>query len=250
MWFANKRLDEAFEFINDSDFDFFCLQEVPQHFLKRLQTLPCHLAYAVDVRRFSPREEDVYLVTLSRHQIVNKGEIPFPDYWDALPWRTRLFVWLMYPFNWTRITNRNCFYIEATVDGVLMHVFNLHLILGNPQWRLEEFETAMLARDQNRPSIVCGDFNVLESPRVSILNWIVAGRISDVIFWNRERAAIEERFSSHNLSNALRGKQTHPFSASQLDHVLVSPHFTVSEVQVIDERYGSDHHPIFIEVAR
>lgn len=248
MLFSNERLDEAFEFIRSSDFDFFCLQEVPAHFLEKLRSLPCDLAYATDVDRFSPRKERIYLVILSRHPIEGQGEIPLPDYWTKLPWRTRAFVRLMRPLGWTRIQNRSCFFIDATVNGERMHVFNLHLILANPKWRLEEFELAMTRRNPEQPSVVCGDFNIIESPKVSILNWILAGRIQDALLWTRERTIIEERFVSHSLLNPLRGKRTHPFSRSQLDHILVSPHFRVAEAAVIPHSYGSDHHPIFTRI--
>ncbi len=248
MLFNNKRLDDALEFIRRSDFDFFCLQEVPESFLKRLQTLPFHVAYATDVDRISPRAERIYLVTLSRHPIENQREVSFPDYLEKLPWRSRFFVFLMRPLGWTRIKNRSCFYLDANVKGQVTRIFNLHLILANPQWRLEEFERAMAERNPSLPTIVCGDFNVLESPRVSILNWILGGRIGDTVLWNRERITIEQRFISHELTNPLRAKSTHPLSRSQLDHILVSHHLNVREASVIPERYGSDHHPIFTRI--
>ena len=249
MLFRNQEHEAALEFIRTSEFDVFCLQEVSEAFLKKLKTLPFHLEYATDVDRLTPRFERIYLAILSRHPLINKREIPFPEYWTGLPWRTRLFVLLMRPFHFSKIRNRSCFSVDVSLHGTSIHVFNLHLILAHPEWRLQEFELAMAERDRSRPGIVCGDFNILESPRVSVLNWMLGGRIGDSFFWSRERTHIESRFVSHELANPLRGKNTHPLSRSQLDHILVSRHLQVTNAEVIPERFGSDHHPVFTEVA-
>lgn len=250
MLYRNERPHDAFTFIAESDFDLFCLQEVPEAFLKRLQTLPCEIAHRVDVERLSGKNayEKLYLVILSKHPIQNQGGVPFPEYWPLLPLRTRLFVHLMPSRFFTKIRNRGGLYADVTVGGASLHVFNLHLILAQPLWRLKEFEMAMTMRDRARPSIVCGDFNVLEKPHITLLNWLLGGRFGDVALYGRERTHIEERFVEHNLHNALSGKITHPLSRSQLDHILVSRSFRIQNAAVIPDRFGSDHHPIRAEV--
>ena len=96
MLFRNRELDRAFDFISKTDFDIFCLQEVPDTFLKRLQTLPVHIAFRIDVEKFFKSETvPMFNVILSRHPITAQGEIPFPEYWHLLPLRTRFFVHLM-----------------------------------------------------------------------------------------------------------------------------------------------------------
>lgn len=251
MLYRNRQLDRAFAFIAQSDFDIFCLQEVPETFLKRLQTLPCEIAYRVDVERLSGKDayEKLYLVILSKYPIGNQGEVPFPEYWPLLPLRTRLFVHLMPSRFFTRIRNRGGLYADVTVGGASFHVFNLHLILAQPLWRLREFETAMTRLDRERPAIVCGDFNILEKPHITPLNWILGGRLRDAALYGRERTHIEERFVEHELHNVLSGNITHPLSRSQLDHILVSRTFAVQNAAVIPNRFGSDHHPIRAEVA-
>jgi endonuclease/exonuclease/phosphatase family metal-dependent hydrolase len=107
----------------------------------------------------------------------------------------------------------------------------------------------MLARDASVPTIVCGDFNILEKPHITLLNWILGGRATDALFYTRERTTIEERFVEHDLHNALRGAVTHPLSRSQLDHILASNTFSIKDASVLPDRVGSDHHPIRVEVA-
>ena len=130
-----------------------------------------------------------------------------------------------------------------------MRIFNLHLILAHPARSLREFEIAMAEHDPLRPAIVCGDLNTLERPHIGILNWILGGRVSDALFYNRERTHIEKRFVVHELTNAFAGKITHAVSRSQLDHILVSHSLSIKNASVIPERYGSDHHPLSVEIA-
>lgn len=251
MLYRNRELDRAFDFIAESDFDIFCLQEVTEKFLKRLKTLPRSIAHRIDVERlFKGGTVHNYVVILSKHPIESQGEIPFPEYWHLLPFRTRMFVRLMRPFGFSKIRNRGAIFADIRFPGLpnAVRVFNLHLILAQPTWRLKEFETAMAERDPARPSIVCGDFNILEKPHITPLNWILGGRAGDALLYNRERMRIERSFVEHQLVNPLAGGITHPLSQSQLDHILVSHSFSIKNASVIPDRFGSDHHPISVEI--
>ena len=249
MLFRNRELDRAFEFISKNDFDIFCLQEVPERFLKRLQTLPYFIAYRTDVEKvYGSGVVSMFNVILSKHSIAAQGEISFPDYWHLLPLRTRIFVYLMPQQLFSKIRNRGSLHADITIGEASVRVFNLHLVLAQPAWRLKEFETAMTERDTSRPTIVCGDFNTIEAPHISILNWILGGRASDVFFHRRERTNIERHFVQHELLNALAGSITHQLSRSQLDHILVSHSFSIKSASVLPDRIGSDHHPIRVEV--
>ncbi len=249
MLFRNSELDRAFEFISHADFDIFCLQEVPPEFLERLRTLPFSITDAVDVDRLFAQKRRNHLVILARYPITGSGHIPWPDYWPILPLRTKLFVRLMRPLHWSKIQNRNGLYADIAAPKGSLRVFNLHSALARPELRVREFEQAMMKRDPGRPTIVCGDFNAIESPRLSLLNWLVGGSTADALLYRRERTRIEKRFVEHELLNPLRGKITHPFSRSQLDHILVSHSFSIKNAEVLPDRIGSDHHPIRVEIS-
>jgi len=250
MLFRNSELDRAFEFISKSDFDIFCLQEVPEAFLERLKSLSCHIAYRTDMEKLFRAETVLtYNVILSRHAITDQGEVHYPDYWPLLPLRTRFFVRLMPQELFSKIRNRGILYVDITVGKTSLRVFNLHLVLAQPAWRLKEFELAMAKRDASRPTIVCGDFNTLEKPHITPLNWLLGGGLRDALLYNRERTHIEQRFVEHKLTNPFYGGITHPLSQSQLDHILVSHTFSIKNATVIPDRFGSDHHPIRVEIA-
>jgi len=248
MLFRNRELDRAFEFISHTDFDIFCLQEVPDSFLPRLTALPHHLAETIDVDRLFEEPKRNHLVILSTFPIRGTGTIPFPDYWDTLPWRAKLLVRVLRPLGWSKIANRSALYADLETPRGVVRVFNLHLILATPHRRLSEFEEAMAQRDPADPAIVCGDFNIIESPRVSLLNWISGAALTEAVFYKNERATIEARFATHGLTNPLRGKTTHAFGGSQLDHILISKEFAVREAHVVPERFGSDHHPVRVDI--
>ena len=250
MLYRNKELDRAFEFISHADFDLFCLQEVPKDFLKRLATLPYSVASRIDMEKMFPSGAvPMHTVILSRHPITSQGETPFDDYQALLPLRARLFTRLMRLFHFAPVRNRGGLYIDTAADGVPVRIFSLHLTLTNPSRRLEEFERAMLERDPSKPTIVCGDFNILEKPHIAPLNWLMGGRMSDVLRYQRERTVIEKRFLEHELVNPLYGGITHRLSQSQLDHILVSKSFSIRKADILPDRMGSDHHPIRAEIS-
>lgn len=249
MLYRNRNQGDAFRFIAKSDFDIFCLQEAPEEILTRLKTLPFYIASRIDMEKMFPANiVPMYNVILSRHPIEAQDEVTFDEYWNALPLRTKIFVYLMPSQLFTKIRNRGGIYADITIAGKSLRVFCLHLILAQPAWRLEEFERAMIAHDPHKPTIVCGDFNILEKPHITPLNWILGGRLTDTLLYNRERTNIEKCFVEHELINTLRGTITHPVSRSQLDHILVSPSFSIKSADVLPDRLGSDHHPIRVEI--
>jgi endonuclease/exonuclease/phosphatase family metal-dependent hydrolase len=252
MLYSNHGLDRAFDFIAHTDFDVFCLQEVPPAFLERLHTFPYNLASHIDVER--PFKEGFvrnYVVILSKHPIEQHGTIPFPDYWNGMPLRSHLFVRLMRPFGFSKVRNRGGVFADIRVPhfNTLVRVFDVHLVLMQPKWRLAEFERAMEHRTEDRPMIVCGDFNILEAPHITLLNWLFGGSLLDILLFHRERNTIEQRFKKYHLKNALRGKMTHPFSRSQLDHILVSDSLSIKNTHVFTDRIGSDHCPVTVEIS-
>jgi endonuclease/exonuclease/phosphatase family metal-dependent hydrolase len=245
MLFRNPDIDAALAFISKSNFDIFCLQEVPERFLLRLKTLPCSIAISNSTERlFGTGMSRDYNVILSKFPIVQQDEIPFPNYWDALPLRSRIFVRLMRSFHFSKQQNRKALSADIEIGRGKVRVFNIHLYLARPEWRLKDFETALAKSDPSLPMIVCGDFNILESPHISILNWFMGGTLGDAFLHTRERTVMETRFIEYRLDNPLRGQVTHPFSRSQLDHILLSHQLVVKKAEVIPDRYGSDHHPV------
>ena len=253
MLFNNRELARAFDFIAQSDFDIFCLQEVPEAFLERLKQPPYHLAYATESNFISRNNQaTIFNVILSTHPVVHSDVIPLKHYEPELPWRTRVAAQIMYWLDiWPKgLGNRHALYIDIeTIESGKIRVINLHLPLMHPNIRAKEFEHILLQKNPQSPTIVCGDFNILEARHITPLNWLLGGRVTDALFHTRERTHLEKRFVEHELTNALPGTITHPLSRSQLDHILVPHSFSIKQASVIPDRFGSDHHPIRVELA-
>ena len=231
--FKNQELERVFAFIRDSEWDVFCLQEVPEEFLAKIRTLPIKVEAVVEAnRQLTGGKIAVYIVILSRYPIANTKPIPLPYKEEHGSLREKIYVRTM-----------------STIGLLTKRVGPRHLSLQHPGTRLAEFEIAMIERDPSIPSIVCGDFNILESPHITPINFFRGGSISDTVLYTRERTSLEKRFFEHELTNPLLGSNTHPLSRSQLDHILVSKSFSIKDARVLSERMGSDHCPIRVDIS-
>lgn len=248
MLYTNARQDGALAFIMKETWDVFCLQEVPGDFLERLKVLPFHYAIELEAERLLERTVPSYVVILSRHPIARQERIRFPDYQSIRPARTGIFIKLMRPLQFCEIVNRGSLFVDIEAEHRTIRVFNLHLILAAPRWRREEFELAMRHRDPRIPTIICGDFNILESWHITLFNWLLGGTFCDAIHWREERISMERRFALMDLSNPLSGFRTHIISNSQLDHILLSRDIQIESAKVFNESFGSDHNPICVEI--
>lgn len=250
MLYRNQELPRAFEFIKHIDFDVFCFQEVPEEFLSQLKTLPYAIAFGLDTEKVAGESIiKMYNVILSRHLIIEQGEIAFTDHWLLLPLRTKFFIFIMKFLHFSKTLKRAGLFADVIVEGQPLRVFSLHLALAHPVQRFEEFKHAMTRRDSTRQQIICGDFNILESPHITILNWLLGGRMTDALLYTRERHYLERHFVEQQLLNPLRSFVTHPFSNSQLDHILVSNSFLVTHASVLRDRLGSDHSVVRVDVS-
>jgi endonuclease/exonuclease/phosphatase family metal-dependent hydrolase len=251
MLYRNPDPERAFSFVKGLDFDILCLQEVPGTFLERLKTLPCEITFGIDADRI---EDDgnvthTYCVILSRRKILGHRDFPFPPLLNTA--RTRLFIRLMRPWGWQRITNPRSLYADIDMPTLgRVRVFSVHLTLSYPERILQEFGIAAALRSPSTTNIICGDLNVIESPHVSILNWILGGRFRDIFAWRSGRRDMEKKFSELGLQNPLRGTRTQTISCSQLDHILIPNDIRVTRAEVVRDRYGSDHHFVFVECAK
>ena len=164
---------------------------------------------------------------------------------NQLP-RAQLFRKLM---GWsTFFRSKTALRISLDVRGKAVHLYSIHLSVLRPHDRKIEFETVVKNLDPNALSILCGDFNVFESPQANLLNVLMGGSFGDFVYLKRERNWFEKRFKELGFVNPLRRKKTHPVAWSQIDHILVPENTPVLEKRIIKETHGSDHNPVMVSV--
>lgn len=247
--YINKKTKEMCDFIEHLDFDVLCLQEVPSALLSCLEQMPFHMTYHIDVIRLiaDTSQQKNYVVLLSKHPIANTGTLQFFNF--PFPLHTRLFIALMCPFGFTFITERGAVYADIDLgSGALTRIFSVHLTLWGPHNRAKEFDVVVDHLQPGMPAIICGDFNVIEYGPMKILNWLLGSPLRQAVPWYPERDLFEERFEKAGFHNPLKGKVTHQFSRSQLDHILLSSGMTAKRAWVHPELHGSDHNPVGVEL--
>lgn len=245
----NRKIEAVCDFIERLEFDVLCLQEVTPQLLECLKAMPYEIAYHTDViRLYSPRREELnYVVVLSRHPMSYRGTLQFADF--PFPKHTRYFIALMTGLGWTLITERGSVYADIEAAGKIIRIFSTHLTLWGPSNRTEEFLELMKHVKEDMPTIIAGDFNVIENPPMKIINWLLGAPIQEALPWYPERALFEERFLRFGFKNPHRKKVTHGFSRSQLDHILISNDLTAKSAWVLPDLHGSDHYPVGVELA-
>lgn len=244
----NRRLDSVMKFIKELDYDVLCLQEVSGELLERLKELPEELAYHVDIIRLvAPnREAYQYVAILSKYPMIYRGTLQYEDI--PLPPRVRLFIRFMKVLGWSLVTERGAVYADIKVGEREIRVFSVHFTLAGPGKRAEEFHTVLSHVKRGRPTVIGGDFNVIERPILKILAWLLGSPVQEGLPWYPERSLFEERFVLNGFQNPLRSRITHGFSKSQLDHVLVSQDLPVADYWVHTDLHGSDHYPVAVEL--
>ena len=243
----NRRISDIAAFICKQDFDLFALQEVREELLQEIKKFPYEIAYALDsVRAFGGEHPELlYTVILSRYPILSQFGISYPPFGTSF--RTKLFIFCMRPFGWSRILRRGSLFADINTPKGKLRFFSIHLTLAGPSFRKKELAVIESFMSEEMPNILCGDFNIVEHPFIKFISWLLGSPFSESLPNHDERSFFDEWIRNHGLQNPLRGKITHPFSASQLDHVLIPASASATSAYVLSERSGSDHSPVFVE---
>ena len=249
VWHDHKDPHKALKFIEESDADIVCLQEVSEEALEVFKTSLVYqeIVNAEDCSRVIAREKHIcYLVILSKHAIIKSEKFKFKR---SLRDRTKRVK---------EALEGHC--VDIIFGNKTIRVLNVHLAAYvGPKQRIAQFKRVLEHRSQNSVNIIGGDLNCGD-PKIPFTHRIIGRLIKLVVqrwfgiswdeSWLDEDAAFKSEFENCGLRNALGDLDeciTFPSTFSQLDFILV-PLEIDFRASVIADTYGSDHYPIRTEI--
>ncbi len=229
----NKDINTFRRFLHDTHADVYVLQELADHHLAIIETLPDYTLYrALD---FIEGEEIAYLGILTRLPSSDSKVIAHnPDLQLSPSWIARRNAW------------REC--IESlsilVEDGERnVRIINAHLVCAaSPRLRVVQLQDIVQHFETNQRTILCGDFNTFARPWYNFLvGWLYGFGILDL--WINETNSLKAFAENHDMSRAFVNVVTYPRLHLQLDNMLVSG-LQVTTSRVEADTYGSDHRPL------
>jgi endonuclease/exonuclease/phosphatase family metal-dependent hydrolase len=262
--YANTQVEEAVAFVQQlfavEKYDIVCLQEVSEMFLVRLKR-DVHFSIHAGVDAmldFGGTPQPIYHAILSTKEPSSTKEysgVLIPDIHKG-----NIFSPLLkYKNIWINPALTRGFFSGDFVFGTEGHdqtvrIFSIHPPLSAPQDRADDLALVFKELSHEFPNIVCGDFNILETYPVKLLNWFLRGHFLQAMPWFNERKNMEERFASAGLKNPFAGMhlKTQREAGTQLDHILVPISATVTDQDAIQGTragfIGSDHYPVIASI--
>lgn len=239
----NRRLSRDLHRFAEAGDDVICLQEYPAQRMATLRALFPHYRIAVAkeffIHKNPEKSRKLYLVILTRHTILQEQVVKHEQL-RRQPLRYRFF------FSELDISYH---YIDIAVAGQRYRIFNCHLeCVASPSVRTERMNHILGNFAPDGINIVCGDFNAFSNSFVSLGVWWLFGNYSLRDFFVNERKLFNVIFEENQLNNVINGKRTFAHFPMQLDYILVPNSIPIRASRVDPSRYGSDHHPISIEI--
>lgn len=142
---------------------------------------------------------------------------------------------IQHDLSWRTCEPRNCQRVDLDVDGVVLHLYNVHLGTAFLERRFQAQRLAAIVSDRRvtGPKVVLGDFNE----------------------WTRGLATtlLSERLQAVDLRNYMRRRRTYPgiFPILHLDHIYYQNGVEVIDVHLPRTRrtlIASDHLPLVADI--
>jgi endonuclease/exonuclease/phosphatase family metal-dependent hydrolase len=264
--YKNPKPEQLLAFLREQvkAVDVICLQEVRQEILTELEKFGVFIKLGADAERQSKSTgKKIYdhIVIMSRHPM-GKARWRRYEVRDSPTRRWRLFDKLTSGKEETSFlyeAKRGSVSADVIVDGRPVRVICGHPSVWGAKRRRGEILDLLDQVTMISPTIVCGDFNILDDWVIkAVTNFLCADTLGEGLYemgpWYRERTMMERLFQLYLFQNPLKGHKT--FWAKlfglkfgfQLDHALVPASSHVTRAEVLPDMYGSDHHPVLVEV--
>lgn len=250
LLYTNKTSNKVLRFIRETDYNIYCLQEVPTETVKYLGKLGYNIEHCLDSAIFNSdkTEKDLsHLVILSKPKISKKIVIPHGKKSNTI--RGALASYFICGFHMPDLikTGFNSMYIDVEEKDRKYRVFNSHFkLMQGYKGKVQDFKD--LRRNLDHIPIFCGDYNILDTYPVKMLNWANGHNLSEIVLGS-ERKELDAILEANGLVNHFKGQKTYKSFHTQLDHIITPNFIKIGERKNhSDNLHGSDHHPIMIEV--
>lgn len=243
----NKQLKKVFNFIQNSNADIICLQEVPKIFLKKLQTdnpNKYQINYSNEYFIKSNHKKSIllYNVILSKYKIDKIKEIPHIEH-NKFP------IYYRWINKYDNLDIKGIYIDITTQTGEQFRIFNSHLeCIASPNFRINQFKNLYTHKSLNKHNIFVGDYNVFANPFLSLFIGLFSNyKPKDYI--TIEKTQFKKLFQTLNLKNLFHKKRTFKTLPFQTDFIVCDKNLKTSKPTVHKkELNGSDHFPISVEI--
>ena len=237
----NRRLHKVFNFLKNGKFDVLCLQELPLHATKELESLGAYrvLEDASVIYKDAWKEpERMCSAIISSFPIHNYGVVRHKGFYEEKTPRDIRYADF----------KADSLYVDIETEGRKLRIFNVHFkCVAGPHHRLSQLRDVLERFHPERENIVCGDFNAFGHPMV---NPFVAGyfgyRMREWLV--NEKKLLAKAFEHHGLQNPFRNSVTFLKFPMQLDYILVPEKTRVRAQKRFLSSHGSDHLPLSVDI--
>ena len=243
----NKQLNNVFNFLQNSNADIICLQEVPKIFLDKLHSdnpNKYHINYSNEYFIKSNKNKSIllYNVILSKSKPEKIKEIPhlehnkFPIYYRWINKYDKLDIKGIY----IDISNKN---------NDKFRIFNSHLeCVASPNFRINQFKNLYTHKSLTRKNIFIGDYNVFSNPLIALFVGLFSNYGSKD-YLMIEKNQFKKLFDTLNLQNIFHKKRTFKTLPFQTDFIVTDKNIDFEKQTVHKkELNGSDHFPISVKI--
>jgi endonuclease/exonuclease/phosphatase family metal-dependent hydrolase len=243
----NKKLTKVFNFLQNSNADIICLQEVPKIFLDKLLSdnpTKYYINHSSEYFTKSNKTHSIllYNVILSKLKPDKIKEIPHLEH-------DKFSIYYKWINKYDKLDIKGIYIDITTNNNQKFRIFNSHLeCVASPNFRINQFKNLYTHKSLNRKNIFTGDYNVFASPTFSIFISIFSGYKPKeyTIF---EKNQFKNLFQSLYLRNIFHKEGTFKSFPIETNFIVIDKdiNFKMPIVHK-SELTDSDNFPISVEI--
>lgn len=241
----NKKITKLIDYAFDKNPDVICFQELPY---KTLQNITNNTNISTTFTQdFSNTdvEHNGYICTLSKLKPTNVLTFEYFHKESRSVLNTLFYKKIMH-----NTEHHRALTTKLKLNGKNICITNVRLstAIGIKE-RLLQLQTVLQNQSRDSINIICGDLNISDSKLFNATTGLVRGFTLQELFQD-ERKAVEKLCNQYNFVNIFNGNTTSmvPGMLLQFDHILIPMGVNVSHKAIEQNRFGSDHKMLLVDL--